>query len=138
MFYHYFLINQLPLINDIAKYINILVVKNTEYPLIINEKFSNHNLIHYDDFYNQIIEHEFNITFYIKNGKIVDLKVYNSKHHGVLNLQKSYIKDIFIRKTIKVKTIRQGKCKKLKINSIDIENGWYMSYKPVTFYYTLL
>jgi hypothetical protein len=135
MFYHYFLINQLPIVNDITKYINVLIVKNTEYPLVIDENFSNHNLIRYDNRYNRLIEHEFNITFYIKDYKIETLKVYNPKNHSVLNQEKSYIKDIFIRQPINVIDRSENK---ITINDFNIRTGWYISREPITLYYTLL
>jgi hypothetical protein len=135
MFYHYFLINQLPIVNDITKYINVLIVKNTEYPLVIDENFSNHNLIHYDNLYNRLIDHVFHITLYIKDCKIETLKVYNPKRHSVLNLQKSHIKDIFIRQSLNVSSLFDNN---QTIDNFNIRNGWYISRVPITLYYSLL
>lgn len=133
MFYHYFLINQLPVVNDITKYINLLVVENTEYPLVIDKDFFNHRhpIIQYEHI-NTISNYDLHTNIYIKDNKVDTIRIYFKRYRREINLK--VFKKVLIKEPISVRTVNH----QFILENFNMPNGWYLSEEPMTLYYTLL
>jgi hypothetical protein len=137
MLYTYFLIKQLPLVNDITNYINHIIFSFERIITI------DHNLNYDDDYYDvQSIFYSLKCAkLYIKNGIISSVMVYDVNKVSLLNYKKLYIKNLtLVNDTDSYYCDKNHMTKKIKLTNdlSKYKQGYYQCNLPLKLSYSIL
>lgn len=137
----YFLIKNLPLYEDLTKYINYLILINNKRVIEITNDIYNDNILKYEciDSSHTIIGIPF-ANIYIKQSMLCSIMVYTNNGCSRLNYKKSFIEPKFLKLTNEIGCFYRDKyrLKKVTLNNLsDCKQGYYRCFLPLSLTYEI-